>query len=76
MKIFVWSRLEELTRSEHDGGGLMIVAEDLNAAISAWYDRCATEGLTAHNRLTDPPDYQCNCDGDPVVIVFPDAGCC
>lgn len=67
MKLFIWDYLCELTDSYHNGGGLVVVAEDLDKAK-------ALNGAIGDN----PPDrvYDLKGKNEEAVYVFPDSGCC
>lgn len=67
MKIFIWQDLENLTRSYHDSGGLVVVAESLERA---WQLNAACKGVV--------PDkvFELVGDASEESFVFPDAGCC
>lgn len=81
MNVYIWDRLECVSANYHSGGGLLIVAESLEAARQIIAEK-----------LDDPgPRYPVNCDGktvdptvvlptsdnaSPMMMVFPDAGCC
>lgn len=70
MTIFIWEQVDRVSGSYHDGGGMAIIATDLNSARSM-IDRPDCE---AH---TKPPDFTAEIQADsPRIWVFPDAGCC
>lgn len=75
MKMFIWKRVDNLTRNYHREGGLAIVAESLEAArllvpSGLWDEPC--EAMTAE------PDAVYDLVGthEPHFFVFQDAGCC
>lgn len=79
MKQFIWHNTHPVTDEYHDGGGLLIVAEDLEKARQAWRDE--VEGGQSYTPIkptaTDKdPDHAWTVEADPTVLVFPDSGCC
>lgn len=80
MKLYLFKRIEQLSDSWHQEGGLVIVANDLEHAKS----------LIANEEYIKPTDaewveaivYPLDTSNDsdphiwPVVYTFPDAGCC
>lgn len=82
MKVFIWSFVSPLTGSYHNGGGLTVIAKDLEDAraliLASVRDEHVDEAETC-SALTKAPDAEhelARADVDPVVFVFPDAGCC
>ncbi len=77
---FIWTDLGGITSNWHDGGGVFVVADDLDAARAAVREHCAPEVAhvqgTPFDGLEKDPDYTMSTDSDPLVVVFPDAGCC
>jgi hypothetical protein len=71
MKLFVWSNVERVTGSYHDGGGVAAIAETLERARELLVKQAPEcEALTAD------PDLVRDCDGPEYLEIFPDAGCC
>ena len=70
MKVFVWNRIENASRSWHSEGGLVVFAETLERAIVLANEKYAfpTEA--------EKPDEVREVDGDEACYVMPDAGCC
>ena len=71
MKAFVWKYLDNLTSNYHSGGGLLLIAEDLESAIGFF----KLDGGTIE---LPPPDFVFEAPGhtNRTEVVFPDAGCC
>lgn len=88
MKIFIWENVEHLTTNWHNGGGLTVVAESLDAARellrASVPEKCEaftkdpnkTYDLFSSAMRCSSHCTQCGDDPEPVVIVFPDSGCC
>jgi len=82
MKIFIWKYVNGLTNNWHDGGGVAVVAQDLEAARKALVEGGVhTKPKGDHeacDALTKDPDasYQLADTEEPRVFYFPDAGCC
>lgn len=71
VKLFVWERVDQLTTNWHPEGGLVIIAESLDAARELIKDRVKC------GALTKDPDYTTSVYGkEEKVFIFPDAGCC
>lgn len=73
MKVFVWKYLDNVSYNYHTEGGLMVVAESLEEAIEL--AEGSGEGVVVGN---EKPDFVFQVEGEatPVVVTFPDAGCC
>lgn len=73
MKIFVWKYLDRVSYRYHPEGGLAVVAETVTAARDL-----AHQDPSIQIPEGADPDYTMDLAGavDPLVIVFPDAGCC
>lgn len=73
MYVYIWDQLGEVTDYYHSGGGLVIVARDLQHAKEL-------AGEYSPNIVIDEdPDLVVPCrdmDENPTVFVFPNAGCC
>lgn len=72
MNIYIWKSVSALTSSWHDGGGCVVIAEDLALArkmIAEEAPKC--EALTAI-----PDEVYAIKDASPKLFIFPDAGCC
>lgn len=87
MNVYVWQYVEFATNNYHPEGGVVCVAESLEAARSAIAEATPREvwesgkGTTIHpskcEALTAPPDHVWAVVGaEPCVLVFPDSGCC
>lgn len=87
MKIFVWENVDPITTSWHSGGSVLVAAPDVEAARTLWKEYVKEE---IHHMVMVgiPEEYFVVLDGDPnhifpstdemlpIVLVFPDAGCC
>jgi hypothetical protein len=70
MKIFIWQGVSGITDSYHDGGGVAVIAEDLEAARAH---------LGRSSAMKEAPDFVFELKRGtkgPQTIVFPDSGCC
>ena len=74
MRVFIWNSVSNLTTNWHDGGGLVVVAHDLDDARK----RISEDGRDACEAMTKGPDvvYEVIEPAEAAVFVFPDAGCC
>lgn len=74
-RIFIWEYCNNVTEAYHTGGGVMIIADDLETARKNWIEE---EKLEDCELLTDDPDetYELNGRPENKIIIFPDAGCC
>jgi hypothetical protein len=73
-KMFVWESVDGLTGNYHDGGGTLVIAEDLGTAR----ELLKKNGVSAGSGVfKEEPSFVAPvmCDEDKVFI-FPDAGCC
>jgi hypothetical protein len=74
MKLFVWEHVSALTERYHDGGGVTIIAESLEAARKMYME---DGGLQGCDLMTEQPDLECEVSAtEPKLFVFPNAGCC
>ena len=69
MKLFIWMRINGVTASYHNEGGLAILADTIDSARSM---------IECSDAKKKDPDiiYEVVGKNDPIVLVFPDAGCC
>lgn len=83
--MFIWDYVSGLTDSEHNGGGLAVAAESLEAAREMLKTRLPEVkargfgGVVKCTALDEEPDitYELHPDEqEPDVHVFPDQGCC
>lgn len=75
MKLFIWEDIDGITDMWHDGGGLVIVAEDLADALAQWTARSEIGGT--RDVLPEPDQvYELTGESERKVFVFPNAGCC
>lgn len=73
MKAFVWVDIDKVTDNYHPGGGLLVVAESLEAARALVAEQVRSDCAA----LTDEPDRQFDAVAEaPFHVVFRDAGCC
>jgi hypothetical protein len=71
-KVFIWEYLENVTRSYHSEGGLVVLAESLERAIEL-----AQENGVVFSEEELTPDVILSSDSEgEYVHIFPDAGCC
>lgn len=70
MSIYVWESVGGVSDSYHDGGGVVVVAPDLESARALLPEECTA-------RAKDPDAiYSVNGDPESRAFLFPDAGCC
>ena len=71
--LFVWESVEQVSYSYHDGGGVTIIADNLEAAREL-VKKMVPSGSGV---FTEKPDFTASVvtESDKVFI-FPDAGCC
>jgi hypothetical protein len=74
MKIFVFENVDQLTYSYHSGGGMVIVAKDLEQAKSLIADD--KDCVPTQQEWDSVIVYETIYDTEPRVFIFPDAGCC
>ena len=73
MNAYIWYNTGPISGNYHDGGGLLIVAPDIDRARELWQEDFG--GIAADDdpdltlRLADPDEFE-------RVVTFPDAGCC
>lgn len=76
MKIFVFDRIDQVSESYHPEGGLVIVAKNVDHARSLIADREHIKPTEEEWASAVEYGLDHGVDYDPVVYVFPDAGCC
>jgi hypothetical protein len=88
MTIFVWHSVRNLTTNYHDDGGLVVVAESLEAARDAmrkvaaeprswsWSKDGTGEPKPDCEAYARDPDVTGETTLPPCVWIFPNAGCC
>jgi hypothetical protein len=82
MKMFVFEYVDELTNSYHSGGGLAVVAEDMEHVDSLLVEASSEHWSSDANvRMTDDERsraivYELAGLEEPRVFVFPNTGCC
>lgn len=72
MKVFVWQNVRKVSENYHEGGGVVVFAED-EAAARALAN--AVFGCALSDDET-PDDVRDVIGGEPRVYIMPDAGCC
>jgi hypothetical protein len=73
MVLLVWKKVDKVTTRWHDYGGLLVIAESLEAARDKIRSECP-EGCGA---LETEPELSLRVEGvSEQLIVFQDAGCC
>ena len=74
MIAFVWQDVTHVSDNRHHGGGILVIAADLDAARKLIREQVDA----ACGALDDEPDRALELTGvvEPGVIVFPDVGCC
>lgn len=77
MNIFIWERAYGVTDAYHDGGAVLVVAENVTRARELWL-QYAAEGALERDALSCSPDREWTTDAsyEPEVLVFKDSGCC
>ena len=73
MKLFIWEDVDGLTSAWHDSGGLVIIAEDEESARNLWSEH---ESNPNPDKPLGAPAHVRETEGAPLVLIFPDAGCC
>ena len=89
MKIFIWDYIEKLTDSYHYGGGLAVIASDIDHAIDIAKnqgvqfmkegEKFQSKGIETWNEkddFTSYKEYELMGNPEPKVFSFPDQGCC
>ena len=68
MKMFVWEYVNGLTSNYHDGGGALVIADNLESARKL---------LGNSEANTQMPNFSASVESNENrVFIFPDAGCC
>lgn len=73
VKVFIWDSIETITDAYHDGGALLIIAENLEHAQRLWDSERGERPLL---KVLPEPTHQWPIEASPQVMVFPNAGCC
>lgn len=72
--MYVWETVGDLTNSYHDGGGVVVIADNMEAARELLKTHGARKGCEA---FTASPDFSAPVEtNEDKVFIFPDAGCC
>lgn len=73
--MYVWENVNELTDNYHDGGGLVIISNDLESAREL-----LTKSIPLKSKcqaLKVDPSYVTSVTAEKdEIFIFPDAGCC
>lgn len=74
MTLFIWKRVDNVTKNWHTEAGIVVIAENLEKAREALSSR-VEQGCEA---LKKDPDVAVTLNLMPKaeVFIFPDAGCC
>lgn len=72
--LFVWESVGDLTENYHDGGGVLVIADNLELAR----ELLAKSVPSGCDAFRQPPDFTASVakETEDKVTVFPDAGCC
>lgn len=78
MNVYIWENTGPVSTAYHDGGGLLIVAATLEDARSAWLESEAAAGLAnPEAAIQGAPDWKLkDTTSAPMILTFPDVGCC
>ena len=84
MKVFVWEDLDRVSNNYHSNGGLLVVASTLEEAKALVekpmpsYKGQPEQYWEQSVKIDQRPDYVFDVVGqvEPMVLVFPNAGCC
>ena len=72
-KMFVWEDVDGLTHNWHDGGGAVVIADNLEVAR----ELLRTNGVHGRDVFVREPNFAASVAGEEDrVFIFPDAGCC
>lgn len=74
MRLFVWKYVGQCTDNYHNGGGVLVIASDLDAARDLI--RTRRDIPVECEAYSEAPDEDRECEAPETVIVFQDAGCC
>ena len=79
MKAFIWKKLNNVSSSYHSGGGLMVIAKDLDRAreIAVFSMGYGEDKQVVKMDTEKDPDFTFAAPKQKEqVVVFEDAGCC
>lgn len=86
MKIFIFENVGTLTESYHEGGGLVIIANDLEAALKmaadeppkyTWRNSDKNPIKLTDEEIKEVISYDLAGDNiEAKLFIFPDSGCC
>lgn len=73
MKIFIWNKVNDMSRFYHSSGGIAVVARDLEHARKMIGSQLREDC----EAIVKDPDASYEVVSDkPEIFDFPDAGCC
>ncbi len=74
MKAFIWERVSEVSENWHCGGGLLVVAADRAQAVAMIEAEpaCSVDEREWKEVLI----LELAGNPEPLLLTFPDAGCC
>lgn len=85
MRAFIWDGTAPVSLNYHTHGSLLIVAETVEDARKAWIDNWASREVGRYDEVephewpeatANEPDHSWPVEADPIILAFPDAGCC
>lgn len=79
MNAYIWQNATDITDNYHSGGGVLVIAPDLERAREVFLRDAARRGFvpSESNVLTTVPDIFYRIEApDERLFLFPDAGCC
>ena len=74
MKIYIFEDVEKLTCNYHSSGGLVVIAEDREAVKKIISSKSSI--ILTKDDWKNVDVYTTSNDVEPVMYIFPDAGCC
>lgn len=76
MNAYLWSYTSPVSLNWHEGGAVLIIADNINVARRLW--NLHEEHGNDHTALTGHPDriWNVSDNSQREVLVFEDAGCC
>lgn len=73
--MYVWESVNELTNNYHDGGGLVIISNDLESARELLKQSISLKSKC--EALKVDPDYVTSVTAEKdKIFIFPNEGCC
>ena len=76
--VYVWDYVSGLTTHWHDGGGLLILAADMDRAKELFQIEASKEHTYLLRFPEDAPtsSWEVSDNEEDAIFVFPDSGCC